>query len=146
MNPPDHPPAPPRPPAGWLERNWKTVLPIGIGAALIIVIGCCGGTIYSVMMMLRGSEVHDMAYERATTDPRVIERLGSPIEEGMMVQGQISYSNDDGAAVLQIPIKGPTTKAQINVTAERTDGAWIILYLDVEFSEHDRVVITQQQP
>ena len=130
----------------WLERNWKWLLPVSGGAAVVILISCCGGIVFSIMMMLRGSEVHKMAFERATTDARVIERLGEPIEEGMMVLGQIEYQNSEGHANLQIPIQGPNEKAQINVIAIRSAGVWTIVSLDVQFTdEADRIVIVEER-
>lgn len=128
--------------ADWFARNWKWLLPVVGGAVLLGVVSCAGGIVFFVMHMVRSSEVHDLAFERASQHPAVVERLGQPIEEGSFVLGNIHVNATDGSgeANLQIPIKGPNGKAQINVEATRTNHVWTMHLLNVEFADPDDVI------
>ncbi len=131
----------------WFARNWKWFVPLAGGMALLAVVSCAGGVFFFAMHMIRSSEVHDMAFARASQHPAVVERLGEPVEEGPLVLGSVHVNSDgSGEADLQIPIKGPHGKAQINVEATRTDEVWTMHVLNVEFADPFYVIPIIPEP
>ena len=68
----------------------------------------------------------------ARAEPAVEMALGTPIEEGLFVVGNINISGSSGQADLAIPISGPHGKGTIYAMAEKSAGQWTFSTLVVE--------------
>ena len=118
-------------PRGWFGRNWKWFVPLVIVLPIIV---CCGGVtaiVGGVFGMIKSSEPYKYALAQAQSNPQVTAALGTPIEAGFFAGGNINLNNDDGAADLVIPIKGPKGSGTLFVTATKTDGVWTYQTLEV---------------
>jgi hypothetical protein len=112
-------------PRGWWSRNWKWAVPI-FGCGGIIVLGALfvGGIAALLFGAMKTSDVYKEAVAEARGDARVIETLGTPIEEGWFVRGNISVENDSGKADLIIPLKGPKGKGDVYAKATKERRKW----------------------
>lgn len=96
----------------------------------MVVVGVIGIVSFIVSLLLvifgamRSSEPYKEALKRAKADPRVIAALGSPIQPGLLVNGNLETKNDDGVADLDFTLKGPKGKADVNVAGTKTRGRW----------------------
>ena len=116
----------------WWSRNWKWFVPVAsvgaIGSLVLLVV-----LILSfVFGLMKSSGAYKDAVAKAKADSAVVEALGSPIEEGMLVSGSINTSGSSGDADLSIPISGPEGEATIFVTASKSAGQWTFSVLIVE--------------
>jgi hypothetical protein len=82
--------------------------------------------------------------QRAREHPQVTEALGTPIEPGWYVGGEISsqvnVSGSSGEANLQIPISGPKGEANLYVEAEKAAGRWTYSTLIVDVAGQDEPI------
>jgi hypothetical protein len=124
------PPGPPRK-KGWFRRNAAWFIP----TLVVVVLGACGGCVFGIFQfafgMIKGSDVYQDALGKARGNAAVVAELGEPVEERGFPTGNVSYSNADGDASLQIPIKGPKGQATIHVVATRSMGKWTYSTLTV---------------
>ena len=78
-------------------------------------------------------------------DPAVIEALGSPIKDGLLVSGNTNVNGASGESNLAIPISGPKGKGSIYVSANKSLGKWNFLGLVVEVGQtHKRIDLLQR--
>ena len=119
-------------PTTWWQRNWKWFVPVGCLGLLAIFTGFVVLIVTIVFGVIKSSDVYKGALVRAKADPAVEMALGTPIEEGLFVMGNINVSGSSGEANLAIPISGPDGEATIYVVAEKSAGRWIFLTLVVE--------------
>ena len=91
---------------------------------LFIAVGGIAIFLVSIFGLLRSSDAYRLAERRATTDPRVIALLGSPVKSGFLVSGNINLRGSTGDADLRFPISGPKGKANVHAVATRANGAW----------------------
>jgi hypothetical protein len=91
---------------------------------VILIIAALGGVIKS-------SDSYKIPVARAKADSRVINALGTPIEEGFSSAGITtdvsttqSPGTSSGNANLTIPISGPKGKGTIYVTGNMLNGVW----------------------
>lgn len=122
------------PQRSWFSRNWGWVLGCGclsVLAGSVLVIVLIFALIFSV---IKNSDVYKQALARTQNSPAAQEALGSPIEAGYMVQGQVNVNNDAGNASLTIPVSGPKGAGTVTVRATRSGGKWTmdVLSLEVE--------------
>ena len=99
---------------------------VGIGCG-VLVVGCVvfvAFIAFVVVGAMRSSTPYKDAMQRAQTDPRVIEALGSPIEPGLFISGSINTQNQSGDADINIPVSGPKGKASIHVVGTKDSGRW----------------------
>ena len=99
---------------------------VGIGCG-VLVVGCVVFVAFIAFVAvgaMRSSTPYKDAMQRAQTDPRVIEALGSPIEPGLFISGSINTQNQSGDADLSIPVSGPKGKARISVKGTKDEGRW----------------------
>lgn len=103
-------------------RGWL-IAAIFAGGCLLLM-AFVAGIFWLVFSMMKSSDAYVDAVARARADPRVIARLGTPIEEGWFVTGTVSLQNDSGHANLSIPVSGPRGSGQLDVVARKTAGKW----------------------
>jgi len=120
----------------WFGRNWIWAVPAGgcLGVTLLSVLFVVG-IVVLVFGMMKSSEPYEHAVAAAKASPAVQEVLGTPIEVGMFVSGEISTSGAFGNAKLAIPISGPKDTGTIYVAGEKTAGKWSYSLLIVEFDQ-----------
>ncbi len=90
--------------------------------------------------LLTGSGAYQDAVAAAKADPLVQQALGTPIDEGWMVTGQIETRDASGYADLAIPLSGPDGRAVLYATAERTGAGWQFDVLEVEISGSGEII------
>ena len=73
---------------------------------------------------IKATDVYRGAIATAQRDPRVIEALGSPIEAGFWVGGNVNMEGGTGHANIYFPIHGPKGRARVNAIATKEAGAW----------------------
>jgi hypothetical protein len=115
----------------WWERNLKWVLLAAVLLVLLCLAAFVGLIFIAVVSATRSSEVYRTALMRAQAHPGVVERLGQPVEPGLLVQGRIETDNRQGEADLAIPISGPRGEAEISLVARKRAGIWHFEHLEV---------------
>lgn len=76
--------------------------------------------------IMRSSDAYNLAMSTAQASPCVASALGSPLEPGWMIEGNIDQSSIKGSAELSIQVRGPKGKGNLNVEAKKQDGTWRI--------------------
>jgi hypothetical protein len=109
-----------------LKKKTSPWVWVGLGCGLVTVGAAAffAFIFFVIFAAMRSSEPYKAALEMARNDSRVQELLGTPIEPGVFVGGNINTQNRDGSADLTIPIKGPKGKATLRVIGTKTDGRW----------------------
>jgi hypothetical protein len=105
---------------GWFSRNWKWLVPTLLIVFIVLPLALIG----SVFAAMKNSDVVKESLLRAQANPLVVQKLGTPIQEGWLVSGSINVSTTSGDADLAVPISGPKGKGNIYVTAHKSAGAW----------------------
>jgi hypothetical protein len=116
------PAGPPR--RGWWGRNWFWVVPVG---CLVPLVCCCGGPALigvGVMSGLKQSDPYKDAVARAKQSQAVQDALGTPLQEGWLVQGNLNVSDGSGTADLTIPLSGPKGSGSLHVVGTRAANQW----------------------
>lgn len=117
--PPGAPPPPPQKSSGcvkWVAIGCSALLVLGLGAMIAIFV--------FVFSVIKRSDVYREAYSRSSSDPRVIEVLGTPIENGWWVTGNVNIDTNGGNANIDFPISGPKGQARVHAVATRDANAW----------------------
>ncbi len=116
----------------WLGRNWKWFVPVGCLGTLILFTGFIALILALISGMIKSSDAYKLAVVEAKANPYIQEVMGSPIEPGLFVSGNIQISGSTGQANLSIPISGPDGKGTMYVVAAKSSGQWMFSALDVE--------------
>ncbi len=117
---------------GWFSRHWKLVVFGGIGVVFLGVVLFVCGIVLLVFSSMKSSEPYQHAVAAAQASPDVQRALGTPINTGMFLSGQINVTGASGNADLAIPIHGPKGKATLYVVAEKSAGEWEYKRIDVK--------------
>ncbi|MGZ7032124.1 MAG: cytochrome c oxidase assembly factor Coa1 family protein [Thermoanaerobaculia bacterium] len=118
------PPQPGQPQRGWWSRNWKWVVPVGCLSIIVAFLAFAGVIVAVVFGAIKSSDAYRNVLHTAQQDPRVIAALGTPIEPGFFVTGNINVNNDRGTAQIDFPISGPKGKAKVHAEGEKSSGKW----------------------
>jgi hypothetical protein len=133
----------PRP--NWWKRNWKWFVPLGCLSVVVALVAFVASVVLIVFGAMKSTDVYKDALARARAHPSVIEVLGSPIEEGLLISGNTNVNGASGEANLSIPISGPKAKATIYVAAKKSVGRWNYSGLIVEIAKtHQRIDLLQE--
>jgi hypothetical protein len=128
----------PRPPQSerfqkWLGHNWLWFIPTAIVAVVGFWVVLFGAIFFWVFGIVRDSVPYKDAMASAQSDSRIIQHLGTPIEEGWLTSGSIRYNNASGDANLRIPLSGPKGSATLHLVAHRSAGRWTFSTLECQF-------------
>ena len=117
---------------GWFARNWKWVVPTGGCLSIIIFVIILAGAMFTgITSLFENSTPYNEAMITLKNNPEVIALLGEPIEIDGEIKGAINIQNDSGNATFEIPVKGPKEKALYSVVAQKVDGEWAYLVLNI---------------
>jgi hypothetical protein len=135
-------PATPNP--SWWTRNWKWFVPLGCFTVALLCLAFVGSILVIVFSAMKSTDVYKDALARAKADPAVIEALGSPIKDGVLVSGNTNVNGAAGESNLSIPISGPKGKGTIYVSAIKSLGRWNYSGLVVEVGQtRERIDLLQ---
>ena len=116
----------------WFQRNWKWL----VAVACVFMLAIVAGSVFAVMMfvfrLMQSSGSYTQALVRARQAPALIEKLGTPINAGLLMTGSISEKDETGIANLAIPLAGPKGEGTLHVRATKSAGVWTFSRLDVE--------------
>ena len=131
----------------WLGRNWKWLLPIGCLGSLLLALGSCAGIAGVVLYSIKSSWACSEGVELARHNPKVIEKLGEPIETGWLISGSINVTGSSGNADFCVPLHGPKNPASLFVVAHKVAGRWQFDRAEVEIDgEKERIDLLAKQP
>ena len=100
-------------------------------ASLLLLSGFVVAVCSLTFGIMKKSGAYQQAVAAARADSDVVATLGTPIEEGFFVMGEIQLTLDGGYANLSIPISGPNGAATIYAEAEKSRGQWSFHTLEV---------------
>ena len=119
-------------------------MPLGCFTVTLLFLAFVGSILVIVFSAMKSTDVYKAALARAKTDAAVIEALGSPIKDGVLVSGSSSVNGASGESNLAIPISGTKGKGIIYVSATKSLGRWNYSGLVVEISgTHERIDLLQ---
>lgn len=128
----------------WFARNWAWAVPTGclsflVAFALLVVVLMAG-----VMAMFRETEVYPHAMGLARANPAVVAALGTPIEDGWYMTGEIQVTPATGNADISIPLEGPSGDATLYVVAHKSGGQWRYETIVVELADGTRIPLVEE--
>ena len=118
----------------WWGRNWKWAVPVLVAGAFAIMIAFFALIFFGIFGLLKSSDAYRLAVEKAKAHPAVVEALGSPVEEGLLVTGNINLNGSSGEADLAIPLSGPKGKGALYLVATKSAGQWNYSQLELVVS------------
>jgi hypothetical protein len=131
-----------RPRRGWLARNWIWLVPTTLVGLGLFWCGACLGIYAAVFGVLKSSAPYQMALDRVQNEPRLIRRLGEPIEDaGWFPTGEVNAEDDRGDARLDLDVAGPKGKAHVHAEARRITGHWGLTRVEVIAEGGQRIVL-----
>lgn len=97
-----------------------------IGCLAAIVIGLLGiaAIVVIVFGAIKSTDAYKGARDRAQRDPRVMAVLGTPMETGIWVIGNVNVDANGGNADFEFPISGPRGEARVRAVATRDLSGW----------------------
>lgn len=125
----------------WRNKRWDSVEHFqrvprrwaqwGVGLLLAgLLIGGIG--YYAAYETVKSSVPIAMALRIAGDDPRVQERLGTPMRVGRLLSGTVNVEDGAGSAAMVFPVSGPRGKGTLSLSATKSAGQWTIDGLDLE--------------
>jgi len=121
--PPGAPPVPAATPPPQKSGCLKWAL-IGCGVVIVLFAAFCAVLIIFVFGAIKHSEVYKGALRRVQDDPRVVAALGSPVEAGWIVSGNVHVENGNGNAEINFPVSGSKQKGKVHAVATVENSQW----------------------
>lgn len=134
------------PPKTWWDRNWKWFLPVTGLAGLALAGAAAIVFVVLTFGLVKTTDIYQQSLAAAQSDPDVIDALGSPINPGFLVSGNVKADDQSGTAKLMIPIRGPKGAAVIYVKASKDKGEWDFDDLEVQVQATHQTIDLLAQP
>lgn len=128
------PPPPPPPmatPKSWFSQNWKWFAPTVILVPVLLLVLLGGGIMFFVSGAMKSSEPYHYALAAAEHNPQIERELGSPVEPGWFLTGNISVAGSSGDADIVIPLKGKLRHGTLHVAAKKSNDIWTYQEMEV---------------
>lgn len=108
----------------WFSRNWKWFVPTLAAGCVAVPVGMIAMIMLMVFGLIKGTTPYKVAVQEASTDQRVIDRIGEPVKVGWWVAGSTETTGPSGSADLMFPVSGPGGTLTIYVEARKSAGVW----------------------
>lgn len=104
-----------------------------VAAAMIFSFVLCSAPLaIEVENGIRSSDIYQLTLKEAQASPCVVSTLGVPIRPGWMTTGDLADGNQTGSVSLRIPVHGQKENGTLEMSAEKSAGAWkfdsLVLY------------------
>lgn len=96
-----------------------------VGLIFLGLLGCAGIT-FGGISAVKSSQPYKDALAKAQGDARVVEALGTPVEDKWFAAGSVEDFGDAGTAKLMVPLKGSKAEGVMAVEAKKVGGVWKI--------------------
>jgi hypothetical protein len=107
---------------------------------LVLLAAFVAFIVFVVAGVLKQSDPYKNAVARAKADSRVTSALGTPINEGWFVSGNVHTNLGSGDANLTIHISGPNGKGTITAVATKFSGEWTYSKLEVKIESSGETI------
>jgi len=114
----------------WARRALVAWAGVAVAAVLVSV---------TVAVVLKQSDVYQLAQLELTADPKLIEQLGQPIDLGMPKGSLSARAGGAGDAELNFTITGPKGKGEAYVSAQKASGKWCLQRTAVDLETGTRI-------
>jgi hypothetical protein len=126
------------PTQGWLKRNWKWAVPVGLLGAFLLNRGLLLLLMAGALVAVRWSAVFELAMTRVRSNAVSMEALGTPINAGFVVSGSIGWNAPPGTADVTIPVSGPRGAGTLHVVGRESAGKWTLTTLQLALTGSGR--------
>ena len=107
----------------WLHRHWPWV--VAIWGSLQVAGAICL-FVFGLLAVMGNSDAAKLALSTARSNADLVSELGSPIEQGRLLRGNINVTPTDGHADLAIPVSGPKESGTLYCVAHKSAGVWTL--------------------
>lgn len=120
----------------WLKDNWPWLLPMAAISAFFPLTICILTTILSAcFLVIKSSKIYRQTVKTVRNNDKVVELLGSPVQPGLLVMGNINRGVAGITVNLSVPFIGPHGHATAFVVAQKEDKEWRFITLQVQCRE-----------
>jgi Cytochrome oxidase complex assembly protein 1 len=119
---------------------------IGCGALGVLFVAFVAVIVLVVFGAIKRSDVYREALQRVQNDPAVTAALGTPIEAGIYVTGNVNLDANGGHAKFDFPVSGPKGKADVHVVATMNGSKWEYSELTVTPANGAAINVQQNEP
>ncbi|MBN2021819.1 MAG: hypothetical protein JW809_03415 [Pirellulales bacterium] len=131
-----------RPKRGWFGRNWWWVLLLGLVGVVVVCGGLCTGVFFAGLATVKDSPPYQMTLDRVRAEPRVVQRLGEPIEDDFMpTQADVDERPNGGTARLRFGVSGPKGAAEVSSESRMIGDTWGLVRVEVTFEDGERITL-----
>jgi hypothetical protein len=127
----------------WFGRHWWWFIPTVVLTPIMV----CGGLVALIVTLVFGaiksSDAYTQSLAMVQASPAMQTALGTPVEPGFFVTGNIHVSGASGEADLSYRVTGPQGTATIYVQATKSVGQWTIHTLIAERDKGKRTDLLQ---
>lgn len=121
----------------WFKSNWKWFIPMAILSCFVpVTTAIFTAILLTCFVVIRTSKFFKLTVTTVQGDKRVIEHLGSPINPGLLVLGNISRRASGTMVNLTIPLSGSQGNATLFAVASKKDNQWIYSSLQIQCPDH----------
>jgi hypothetical protein len=122
----------PAPKKSWFARFWWVLILAAclfLTLSAVCVVGTGAAGVLGIFGIMKSSPVFKDSLVVVQDNSRAQQLLGTPIEAGWLVGGEISETPASGTAEISYPVTGPKGSGTVYVTARKAEGEWVITKL-----------------
>lgn len=127
----------------WFSRNWKWLLPLVIILPIFTCACCPAIPITMAFSLIKSSDPYQHSLEAAQSSDALQGTLGTPIDAGFLVTGNVNISGDSGTAELSYTVTGPDDSAAIYVSGDKQAGQWTYRRLEAVVTSDGQTIPLQ---
>jgi hypothetical protein len=125
----------------WLKRNRNWFLPTFI-VLFLLLIGLIlssniQGNVSDIVQAYTDNSLYEKAIEKANTNKRVSEIIGKiePIDKLAILEGNVTYSNNNKTVELTVRVKGNKGKGKMDIIANKKEKEWVFKKINIRIKE-----------
>jgi hypothetical protein len=116
----------------WWDRNWKWLVPVTCLVPALVCTGAITMILAMVMEFMKSTPPYEQSLAAVTEHAAVREALGTPIEAGWVVTGNVESGPRSGHADITYTVSGPSGSARVFVVGDFNGAGWTYSRMQLE--------------
>jgi len=125
------------------QRHWKWIIPSTLLFLIIFLKSPIGNAVTDIAKVYADASVYENALDEVKANDTAIAILGTiaPIDKFAVVEGAVSYSNNNETVKITIRIKGSENKGKLDIIANKLNGDWVYELIQIRLKAPKKTIV-----
>lgn len=125
------------------QHHWRWIIPSTLLFIIIVLISPIGNALTDIARVYTDASIYENALDNVKANDEAIGILGTvaPIDKFAIIEGAVSYSNNNETVKITVRIKGSKNKGKLDIIANKLNGDWAYELIQIRLKDPKETIV-----